>query len=224
MQLTTLYMTRNDCYNLNRKILPKGVMVHSTASPGVMAQAWFSRWNKSYAKGEINRQVCVHAFVDDKEAYQYLPWNHRGWHAGKTIGNDTLIGMEICEPKDYSDAVFFKNAWDNAVKLVAFLCKEFNLTEKDVISHKEGYKQGVASNHGDPDHWWSYHKKTMDDFRADVKDALKPKDEVAPWAKEGMEWAVTHKISDGTRPNDTCTRQEVIVMLKRMYDLGRSSK
>jgi len=70
----TKYMTRNDCYTAGRKITPKGIMVHSTAVPGVMAAEWFSRWNKSYKAGEINRQVCVHAFVDDKEVWQYLPW------------------------------------------------------------------------------------------------------------------------------------------------------
>lgn len=219
MNLTTLYMTRNDCYTINRKIVPKGIMIHSTATPGVMARTWFSRWNKSYAKGEIGRQVCVHAFSDDKEVFQYLPWNHRGWHAGKTIGNDTLIGIEICEPTDYSNKEFFSKAWDNTVELVVMLCKQFNLKETDIISHREGYKKGVASNHGDPDHWWQYHNKTMDDFRADVKAALNPDDEVATWAKTSVAWAVKNKISDGTRPNDTCTRQEVIVMLKRLYDL-----
>jgi len=82
MKLFTKYMTQNDCYTAGRKITPKGIMVHSTAVPGVMAAEWFSRWNKSYKAGEINRQVCVHAFVDDKEVWQYLPWDHRGWHAG----------------------------------------------------------------------------------------------------------------------------------------------
>jgi N-acetylmuramoyl-L-alanine amidase len=66
-QLKRKYMTRNDCYRTGRKIVPKGIVVHSTAAPGVMEADWFSRWNRSYRAGEINRQVCVHAFVDDKE-------------------------------------------------------------------------------------------------------------------------------------------------------------
>jgi N-acetylmuramoyl-L-alanine amidase len=51
MKLFTKYMTRNDCYTAGRKITPKGIMVHSTAVPGVMAAEWFSRWNKSYKAG-----------------------------------------------------------------------------------------------------------------------------------------------------------------------------
>ena len=127
--LKTKYMTRNDCYTARRKMTPKGIMVHSTATPGVMASDWFDRWNKSYKAGEINRQVCVHAFLDDKEIWQYLPWNHRGWHAGGKA-NDTHIGFEICEPGGFSysknqmvgydakkNEAYFRKAWQNAVNL-----------------------------------------------------------------------------------------------------------
>ena len=113
------------------------IIIHSTATPGVMAAEWFSRWNKSYTEGETNRQVCVHAFVDDKEVWQYLPWNHRGWHAGGKA-NDTHIGIEICEPggfyyssgemKGYDARVneaYFKAAWDNAINLCVFLCRVY---------------------------------------------------------------------------------------------------
>jgi len=57
-------------------------MLYSTATPGIMAADWHSRWNKSYKKREINRQVCVHAFLGHKEIWQYLLWDHRCWHAG----------------------------------------------------------------------------------------------------------------------------------------------
>lgn len=57
------------------------------------------------------------------------------------------------------------------------LCQKYNLNplaDGVIISHKEGYTRGVASNHGDPDHLWrqlgmSY---TMDTFRKAVKDKM----------------------------------------------------
>ncbi len=184
MILKTKFMTRNDCYTANRKITPKGIMIHATATPGVMAGDWFSRWNKSYKAGEINRQVCVHAFVDDKEVWQYLPWNHRGWHAGGSA-NDTHIGIEMCEPAGHSytgstmvgydaqkQAKYFEAVYNNTVELAVKLCKEFGLTEKNIIDHSEGYKQGIASNHADVMHWFPRHGKSMDTFRADVKKLL----------------------------------------------------
>ncbi len=46
------------------------------------------------------------------------------------------------------------------------------MTEQNIICHSEGYKQGVASNHGDVMHWFPKHGKSMDTFRADVKALL----------------------------------------------------
>jgi len=185
MEIKTKFMTRNDCYTAGRKIAPKGIMVHSTATPGVMASSWFSRWNKSYKAGEINRQVCVHAFLDDKEVWQYLPWNHRGWHAGGDA-NNTHIGFEICEPGGFSYSggstmvgydvkkheAYFRAAFKNAVDLCVHLCRQYGLTEKDIISHAEGNKKGIASNHSDVGHWFPKHGESMDTFRTAVRKAL----------------------------------------------------
>lgn len=173
VKINTKYMTRNDCYVANKQITVTKLVLHSTATKGVMAYAWFSRWNKSYLKGEINRQVCVHGFVDNKEAWQYLPWNHRGWHGGGS-SNNFAIGIEMCEDT-YHTKSFCDATVKNAAELFAFLCKEFNLDPlKDIISHKEGYKLGVCSNHGDPEHWITKHGYTMDKFRKMVYDIMNP--------------------------------------------------
>jgi len=186
MILKTQYMTRNDCYTANRKITPKGIMVHSTAVPGVMASQWFSRWNKSFKAGETNRQVCVHAFSDSVEVWQYLPWNHRGWHAGGSA-NDTHISFEICEPAGFTysgstmvgyDAKkhepYFRAAWKNAVDLCVLLCRLYGLNETHIIDHSEGFRRGIASNSGDVAHWFPKHGENMNTFRAAVKTALNP--------------------------------------------------
>ncbi|MDD4077336.1 MAG: peptidoglycan recognition family protein [Bacilli bacterium] len=184
MKIIEKFMTRNDCYQADRQITPRGIMVHSTATPGVMAGAWFEKWNKSYRAKETGRQVCVHAFLDDKEIYQYLPWNHRAWHAGGAA-NETHIGFEICEPAGFTyngvqmigyDAKrydeYFRKAFQHAAQLCAYLCREFYLSEKDIITHCEGYQLGIASNHADVMHWFPKHGEDMDSFRAAVKKLL----------------------------------------------------
>lgn len=139
-------------------------MIHATAAPGVMAAAWYPRWNKpGVAK-------CVHAFVDGQQVVQYLPWTMRGWHAGGSA-NSTHIGLELCEDVGWTEG-YFLDVWQQAVTLTVHLCRLFGLTEKDIISHKEGHQQGIASNHGDPDHWWPKFGRNMDDFRRDVAQAL----------------------------------------------------
>lgn len=182
MSIKQQYVTKSDCYNTQKTITPKGIMVHSTATPGVNAQSFFTRWNQP------GKTVCPHAVLDDKEILQILPWNHRSWHCGR-IGNDTHISFEICEPKGITynanatkmvsyepdsaeNKAYFEAIWKNAVELCVFLCKEYGLTEKDICDHAEGYQLGIASNHGDTKVWFSQHNKTMDDFRADVKAAL----------------------------------------------------
>lgn len=97
MNLTQYYITENDCYKSNRTLQPKGVMVHSTAAPGVMAADFAKRWNKPGV------EKAVHAFVDDGAAVWTMPWTIRGWHCGVAYeggpsANSTHIAFEICEP------------------------------------------------------------------------------------------------------------------------------
>lgn len=185
MNLKKLFLTNNDCYKAGKKITPKGIMVHSTGAnnpwlkryvgpdDGLLGKNQYgNHWNTARPGGI---QVCVHAFIgklaDGSIAtYQTLPWNHRGWHGGGS-SNNTHIGFEICED-GLTDGAYFSKVYQEAVELCAYLCKEYNLTEKDIICHSEGYKKGIASNHGDVMYWFPKHGKSMDTFRADVKALL----------------------------------------------------
>lgn len=185
MNLCKLILTNNACFKAGKTIIPKGIMVHSTGADnpwlkryvgpddGLLGKNQYNNhWNQEKPGG---RQVCVHAFIGKLAdgtiaTYQTLPWNHRGWHAGGKA-NDTHIGFEICED-GLSDSTYFNKVYREAVELCVFLCREFGLTEKDIICHSEGYKQGIASNHGDVLHWFPKHGKSMDTFRADAKSGL----------------------------------------------------
>ena len=173
LKIIQRFVTNNNCYKTKRSITPKGIMVHSTATPGVMAEQFAKAFDAPKPAG---REVCVHAFVDDTLCVQTLPWTHRAWHCGGS-GNNTLISFEMCEPKNLkTDAKYFEKCYKNAVELTAYLCKVYKLTEKNVTSHIEGAKAGIASNHIDPMHWWKYFGYTMNQFRADVKKALAGKE------------------------------------------------
>ena len=185
MNLRKLIFTENACYKAGRKITVKGIMVHSTGAnnpwlkryvgpdDGLLGKNQYNNhWNTYHPGG---REVCVHGFIGKLAdgtiaTYQCLPWDHRGWHAGGSA-NNTHIGFEICED-GLSDGTYFKKVYQEAVELCAYLCKEYGLTEADIICHSEGYKKGVASNHGDVMHWFPKHGKSMDTFRAAVKELL----------------------------------------------------
>lgn len=204
MNLLTCILIANDCYKTGQSIKPKGVMVHSTGAnnPNLKryVQPVFSTPNQAELLARLganannnhwNRSgldVCVHGFIgkladDSVAAVQTLPWDRRGWHAGRgTSGrsaNDTHISFEICEDS-LTDPVYFKQAYQTAVELTSMLCGEYGLNpmaDGVVICHQEGYRRGVASNHADVLHWFSRHGKSMDDFRAAVAAALAPKPE-----------------------------------------------
>ena len=185
MNLRKLILTENACYKAGKTIVPKGIMVHSTAAnnpylkryvgpdDGLLGKNPYSNhWNQERPDG---RQVCPHAFIgklaDGSIAtYQTLPWNHRGWHAGGEANNSHL-GFEICED-NLTDASYFNAVYQEAIELCVYLCGLYNLTEKNIIGHSEGYKLGIASNHKDPGHWLTKHGKSIDTFRTDVKKAL----------------------------------------------------
>ena len=186
MNLQKLILTENACYKAGRKITVKGIMVHSTGANNPWLKRYVGPDDGKLGKNQYNnhwntyhpggREVCVHGFIgklaDGSVAtYQTLPWDHRGWHAGGSA-NNTHIGFEICED-GLADATYFKRVYQEAIDLCVYLCKEYGLTEKNIICHSEGYKQGVASNHGDVMHWFPKHGKSMDTFRAEVAAKLK---------------------------------------------------
>ena len=180
-------MTKNPCYKAGKKITVKGLMLHSVGCPQPNATVFIKNWNS-----ESYDRACVHGFIDgnDGTVNQTLPWNHRGWHGGGS-SNNTHIGVEMCEPAciKYTGGATFtcsdtatanavaKRTYEAAVELFAFLCKKYRLdptADGVIVSHAEGYKRGIASNHGDPEHLWKQLNTgyTMDGFRKAVKAAM----------------------------------------------------
>lgn len=250
MKFYTHILTHNDCYKAGRAITPRGVMVHSTGAnnphlsryvPGdkvIGRNTAGNHWDMS------GTGACVHAFIGKLAdgsvgVVQTLPWNRRGWHAGKGSrgsANDTHISFEICED-GLQDASYFEAVYQAAVELTADLCKQYGLDPmKDgvVICHSEGHSRGIASNHADVMHWFPIHGKSMDTFRADVTRVMEGEEEMTQeqfdammenylarraeksadtWATTGLTQAQAKGITDGTRPQSFATRQEVALMV-----------
>ena len=192
MNIVSAYVYNNPCYQQNIARLdsryikfqnqgPQGLMLHSVGCAQPNAMTFIERWNKSSYDS-----ACVHAFIDANTGtiFQCMPWNFRGWHGAGSC-NNTHVGVEMCESAaiTYTGGSTFnvrdraraqadcKRAYKAAVELFAMLCEKYNLSPSKICSHKEGNEMGIASNHGDPEHYWqglgmSY---TMDGFRADVK-------------------------------------------------------
>ncbi len=180
---------KNPCYKAGVKITPKGCMLHSVGVPQPDPRVFVKNWQSSSAK------VCVHAVVGkDAVAYQLLPWNMRAWHCGsgpKGSGNNTLVSLEMTEPASIryvggSNWIELGNGantkshvlatYANAVQFFAYICSQYKLDPESsgaLMSHHEGNLNGIASSHGDVEHIWNRFGLTMDQFREDVKKAMR---------------------------------------------------
>ena len=189
MELKQCLLTKNDCYKKGTKITPKGIVVHSTGANNPNLRRYVQPDDGLLGKNTNNNswnrsgiEVCVHAFIGkDKEGnvrvYQTLPFNFACWGVGRgskgsyNYNPTGYIQFEICED-NLKDEVYFNKAFNLAIEFCAYLCKEYNLSVDNVVSHAEAYKRGYGSNHGDCDHWLKKFGKTMDWFRNEVKAKL----------------------------------------------------
>lgn len=245
------YLTKNPCYNSIRTITPKGLMLHSVGVNQPRAQVFIDTWNDPDYK-----RACVHAFIDalDGKIYQTLPWAKRAWHCGGS-GNNTHIGVEMCEPSGIAytrgsskfkvvgdrDVVLqqVRRTYKSAVYLFARLCQIYNLDPEEpgtILSHHEGFKHGIATNHGDPEHLWkgTGSQYTMGEFRSDVAAQLwalrqngSKKPDVVPgeFKVEVMIddlWVrMTPSMADNRNPNQPSTGKGVFTITETQGQFGK---
>ena len=188
------YAVKNLCYIAARKMVPQGIVVHSTGANNpnlkryvdavdeVGVNQYGNHWNTAKPGG---RNVCVHAFIGyDKNnkvrVAEILPLNICCWGVGKgkkgSYNYDpAYIQFEICEDK-LTDKVYYEKAFFVAAEYCAWLCRKYNINVDKIVGHCEAYRLGYGSNHSDPEHWMKKFGETMDDFRNRVSEILKTND------------------------------------------------
>lgn len=234
MNIIQSICTQSDCYREGKTIDVKGLMIHSVGCPQPKAQPFINNWNKAGAN------ACVHAIVEpDGDVYQLLPWNHRGWHSGGS-SNNTHIGVEMTEPDTikYAGGATWKETGDGAntkahvlatykhvVELFAYLCNMFSLdplADGVIISHSEGYKRGIASNHGDVEHLWSKFGLSMTQFRKDIKEAMVTDDTKGLTKIMGSSVATVEQMTAYIKAKNPSVAQSVIDMLPYYISEGKA--
>lgn len=180
--------TKSDCYKAARKMTPKGIVVHSTGANNPNLKRYVQP-DDGYLgvntnSNDYNRpgqDVCVHGFIGkDKNGtvkfYQTLPFDYCCWGVGSGLKgsynyNPAYIQFEMCED-GLTDKSYCTSVYNKAVEFCAYICKTYNISADNIVSHHEAGQQGMGSSHVDPDNWWGKHGYTMDKFRAAVKAKL----------------------------------------------------
>lgn len=216
LDIIKAHAVNNLCYIASKKMIPKGIVVHSTgannknlkryvdAPEEVGQNAYGNHWNVAKPGGKT---VCVHAFIGyDKNKQirvaEILPLNICCWGVGKgskgSYNDDpAYIQFEICED-GLQDKTYYQGAFSVAAEYCAELCRTYGLQTTDIVGHCEAYKKGYGSNHADPEHWMQKFGETMDDFRKQVASILKRDECVTANKEEAVAEATgTNSINKG---------------------------
>ena len=133
MQIKTNYISNNNSYVGQ---VPKYIAIHNTGnfSAGADALAHASAQRNGNFDG-----YSAHVFVDDKEAYQAMPYDRGAWQVGVnyggrlfgTVNNWNCIGIEMCVQAGYN----YEKAFQNTVQVCKKLMKQFGIPADRVVQH-----------------------------------------------------------------------------------------
>lgn len=138
-----------------------GIVIHYTANPGSTAKQ-----NRDYFEGlkdSHQTKASSHFIVGlEGEIIQCVPtWEEA--YASNERNIDT-VSIETCHPK--KDGKYTTDTYRSMVQLTAWLCKKFDLTEKDVIRHYDVTGKNCPK-------YFVEHEKAWETFKEDVGNLIK---------------------------------------------------
>lgn len=148
-------LSKNRSYEL---LVPIGIVLHETATPGATAQNEFLYFNGG------DRGASAHGFVDWNSYIQTIPYDEVAWHAGYTA-NHKYIGIEMCHATNKAD---FDKVWDNTVEIVVDLINKCGFSINELTTHNAVSLRWGETDHTDPIGYFKKFGKTFEDFKNDV--------------------------------------------------------
>ena len=211
----------------------KGICVHWVANPmstAINNRNYFNNLKNQNPQATGNRYASSHEIIGlNGEIIVCVPDNEVAYHAGATTykprvkqlldnsPNRHLYGIEVCHPDWVGE--FNIITYLSLVNRVAYLLNKFNLKPSiDTI-----WRHFDVTGKDCPK-YYVQNPKAWDNFIEDVtskyNDIVNPKPLVSDWALDAYKWVIENNISDGTRPKDPVTREELWTMLYRFKGLG----
>ena len=103
------------------------ITIHNTGNPTSTALS-----ERNWLTNPINNaSASWHICVDSKQAIEAIPLDEVAYHSGNSEGNNTSIGIEICESGNY------RQNEQNAVELIAKMLMERGWGVDRVKRHKD---------------------------------------------------------------------------------------
>ncbi len=130
-QIKQQYLTPNEYSRPQLKLKRvRGVVIHYTANPGSSAKG-----NRSYFENLAQKKTTKassHYIIGlEGEILQCIPLTEIAYASNQR--NDDTISIECCHPDE--SGKFNEATYTSLVYLVAALCQEFDLDDRDIIRH-----------------------------------------------------------------------------------------
>lgn len=204
------------------------IIIHDTgnSSPGADAEAHFK-----YLQNAI-RYGSAHYYLDDKQIIQTIGDSLVAWSIGDRWGysnnpnrikdatNSNSISIELCINSNIDKG----KAYKNLVELTKNLMTKFKVPAERVIRHFDATGK-ICPGSWSAENWSQWHK-FQDDIKKPIewkidlsKDSVfgnyEIKEKVVDQMQDEFKRAVEIGITDGSRPKDPATREEVACMVIR---------
>lgn len=148
-----------------KALVPQGIVIHCTDSPGSTAQNNRDYFNRVYVG------ASAHYFVDwIGNPVQCIPNTEVAWHAGP-YANYRYLSIEMCMPYSHNEHDFYI-VYNKTVQLAASLCKQYGWTSNNVFSHKYISDTYHQTDHQDPYAYLAEYGKSMFTLSNDIDKAL----------------------------------------------------
>lgn len=207
------------------------IVIHYTGnySPSADAMAHFR-----YLQG-ATRYGSAHYYVDDKQIIQTIGDSYIAWSVGDNQGygkylngctNANSISIEMCVNKNADPDLVYKNT----LELTKNLMKKFSIPAERVCRHYDVSRKDCPHNlrANNWEKWWQFKAEIvkpiewkMDLSKSSTFGNTKIKEKVVNAMQDEFKRAIEIGITDGSRPKDPATREEVACMVLRGLRLAK---
>ena len=191
------------------KTTMESITIHNTGNPRSTAlneRAWL-------VNPSNNRVASWHIAIDERMAVEAIPLDEVAWHAANRQGNYSSIGIEVCESGN--QAVVRRNA----AQFVAGMLHGYGWDVDRVTTHRRW--SGANCPRLLLPIWEEFINMIREELAILRESGKYPRD-LSEWARAGWQFVKKYGISDGERPKDTVSREEMWTMLERLHRLGEN--
>ena len=159
MNINQQYISERNSYSGQ---IPRYIVIHNTDNYSTGADA------RAHAMAQYHGNFdgySAHVYVDDKSAYQAMPYSRGAWHVGVnyggrlfgTVNNRNSVGIEMCVQAGFD----YDKAFANTAEVCRQLMSELNIPADRVVQHYDVCAKNCPSAIRAKNDWNRFKKLTQ---------------------------------------------------------------